>query len=132
MNRKIKILVVDDEEVNQMFLQYFLAKKFEVYTCGSLANYYNLIQAHQFDLVLMDVLLNEKKDGLELLKELRLMPKYRNTPVFILTSDNNSKTRTDAEDAGANQFLAKPVDGRTLVNIVDQYIQQNNGMLIGN
>jgi DNA-binding response OmpR family regulator len=116
-NRK-KVLVVDDEELARDFLQFFLAKKYDVFTCGSVDSFYSTINKIDFDLILMDISLRDRKDGLELTRELRESPKYRNTPVFVLTALNTTKVRMSSIDAGANKFLTKPIDVKTVMHLI--------------
>lgn len=124
METKPKVLIVDDEEINQFYLQSFLSKKYEVYTCGSVNSFYLIISKIDFDIVLMDVSLHDTKDGIELTKELRNNPKYKNIPILILTSNNSPKTLEEAIDAGANNYFNKPMDSRTITGLVEDYLEK--------
>jgi DNA-binding response OmpR family regulator len=122
MEKRFKVLVVDDEELAQDFLKYFLSKQFEVHTCGSVNSFYSIINAVDFDLILMDISLKDYKDGIDLTRELKKMEKYKNTPVFILTAFNTTKERNNSFEAGAQEFLAKPVDGKTLLQLINSVL----------
>ena len=115
-----KVLVVDDEELSQDFLRFFLSKKFDVYTCGKVTDFYNLLSKVDFDLILMDVFLRDSKDGLQLTKELKQTEKYRDVPVFVITAHNTTRDRSEAMSAGAVKFLTKPLDGRFLLSCVEE------------
>jgi DNA-binding response OmpR family regulator len=119
MEKRYKVLVVDDEELAQDFLRYFLSKQFEVHTCGSVNSFYNMITNNDFDLILMDISLKDSKDGIDLTRELKSMEKYKNTPVFILSAFNTTKERSNSLHAGAQEFLAKPVDGKSLLQLIN-------------
>ena len=119
-----KILVVDDEELSQDFLRFFLYKKFEVYTCGKVTDFYNLLSKVDFDLILMDVFLRDIKDGLQLTKELKQTEKYRDVPIFVITAHNTTKDRSEAISAGAVKFLTKPLDGKFLLSIVEETLSK--------
>lgn len=125
MEKRYKVLVVDDEELAQDFLKYFLSKKFDVHTCGSVNSFYNTIDKIDFDLILMDISLRDCKDGIDLTRELRKMEKYKDTPVFVLTAFNTTKERTSSFEAGAQQFLAKPVDGKALIQLIDSVLSKH-------
>jgi two-component system sensor histidine kinase/response regulator len=118
MENNYKVLVVDDEELAQDFLKYFLSKKYEVHTCGNVSSFYSAIEKDDFDLVLMDISLKDVKDGIDLTRELKSMDKYKNTPVFILSAFNTTRERTNSFQAGAQEFLAKPVDGKSLLQLI--------------
>jgi DNA-binding response OmpR family regulator len=122
MEKRYKVLVVDDEELAQEFLKYFLSKKFEVHTCGSVNSFYNIINNFDFDLILMDISLKDSKNGIDLTRELKNTEKYKNTPVFVLTAFNTTKERNRSFEAGAQQFLTKPVDGKALIQLIDSVL----------
>ncbi|OGU86045.1 MAG: hypothetical protein A2499_02395 [Stygiobacter sp. RIFOXYC12_FULL_38_8] len=126
MDGRHKVLIVDDEELAQDFLRFFLSKKFDVYTVGSVNTFNNIISKVDFDIILMDISLRDSKDGIQLTKELRASPKYRNVPIFILTAFNTTKERNNAEAAGANKFLTKPVDSKLLVNMIDDVLSNKS------
>jgi two-component system, NarL family, sensor histidine kinase BarA len=122
MGYRQKVLVVDDEELSQDFLRFFLSKKFDVYTCGRVSDFYNLISKVDFDLVLMDVFLRDSKDGIQLTKELKQIEKYRNVPVLVITAHNTTKDRSEALVAGAVKFLTKPIDGKFLLMCIEEVL----------
>ncbi len=120
MEDKLKVLIVDDEELAQDFLRFFLCKQFDVYTVGSVNAFYNIISKVDFNLILMDISLRDVKDGIQLTKELKRTEKYRNVPVFILTAFNTTRERQNAGEAGADQFITKPVDSKSLVKLIER------------
>jgi DNA-binding response OmpR family regulator len=122
MSNRPKVLIVDDEELSQDFLRFFLSKKFDVYTCGKVTDFYNLITKIDFDLVLMDVFLRDSKDGIQLTRELKQTEKYRDVPVFVITAHNTTKDRSEAMSAGAVKFLTKPLDGKFLLLCVEDVL----------
>lgn len=119
MDRRRKILVVDDEELAQDFLHFFLSKKFDVYTVGNVNSFYNILNKVDFDLIIMDVSLRDTKDGIQLTKELKQSEKYKNIPIYILTALNTTKERENAQNAGANDFLVKPFESRYLMKLIE-------------
>lgn len=122
MDDKKKVLVVDDEELAQDFLRFFLSKKFDVYTVGSVNSFYNIINSIKFDLILMDISLRDSKDGIQLTKELKSSSVYKNVPIFVLTAFNTTAERKNAEAAGADKFLTKPVDQKILMKYIDEVL----------
>ncbi|MEW6005899.1 MAG: response regulator [Stygiobacter sp.] len=120
MDDKKKVLVVDDEDLAQDFLRFFLSKKYDVYSVGSVNSFYNIINTVRFDLILMDISLKDSKDGIQLTKELKSSSIYKNVPIFVLTAFNTTAERRNAEAAGANKFLSKPVDQKLLMRYIDE------------
>lgn len=120
MDGRQKVLIVDDEELAQDFLRFFLSKRFDVYTVGSVSQFYDIINKVDFDVILMDISLRDTKDGIQLTRELRQSPKHKNIPIFVLTAFNTTKEKSNAEAAGASKFLTKPVDSKLLVKLIDE------------
>lgn len=127
MDDKQKVLVVDDEELAQDFLRFFLSKKFDVYTVGSVNTFYNIINSNlKFDIILMDISLRDSKDGIQLTKELKSSPVYKDVPVFVLTAFNTTAERKNAEAAGADKFLTKPVDQKILLKYIEEALSKKS------
>ena len=63
------------------------------------------------DLVLLDFMMPEM-DGISLVEVLRALPGYEHVPIVMLTANDNRKVRYEALDAGATDFLVKPIDVR--------------------
>lgn len=126
MDGKPKVLVVDDEELSQDFLRFFLSQRFEVYTVGTVNSFYNIISKIDFHIILMDISLRDSKDGIQLTRELKATEKYRNVPIFIITAYNTTKEMKMANDAGADHFLTKPVDVKILLNSIDKVLTDKN------
>jgi DNA-binding response OmpR family regulator len=122
MNSRYKVLVVDDEELSQEFLKLFLSKKFDVYTAGTVDSFYNLIAKITFDLVIMDVALRDRKDGFQLVRELKESDKYKNVAIIILSAFNSTKERKCASDVGADLFLTKPTAAAGLVETAERVL----------
>ena len=69
------------------------------------------------DLILLDLNL-PKKDGREVLKEIKSDPKLRRIPVVILTTSRAQEDIMDTYDQHANCYITKPVDFDQFVNVV--------------
>jgi DNA-binding response OmpR family regulator len=126
METRPKILVVDDDELSQEFLRYFLVKKYDVYTCGTVNAFYNLIQKVDFNLILMDIFLRDSKDGFQLTKELKQSAKYKNVPILMVTAQNTTKDRRASKDAGAEMFISKPLDSKYMLTCIERLLQDGN------
>jgi diguanylate cyclase (GGDEF)-like protein len=104
------LLVVDDDEVSRIILCRRLERRHHsVITAESAARAMELIEKSNFDVVLVDIHMKET-EGLSLLRKLR--EKYSNTalPVIMVTSDGNTEGIVEALNAGANDFVMKPID----------------------
>jgi len=122
MEPRAKILIVEDEELSQKFYNIFLSKYFEVIICPSAETCENAIAEYDFDLVLMDISLSGKKDGLQITRDLRKMKKYKNVPILALTANVLRRDEEAAMAAGINLFLKKPIENYKLLEAINKYL----------
>jgi len=125
MNRRAKLLIVEDEELSQKFYNIFLSKYFDVVICPSAETCENAIAETDFDLILMDISLSGKKDGLQITRELRQMTKYRDVPILALTANVLRRDEEAAMAAGINLFLKKPLENNKLLEAINKYLNMN-------
>ncbi len=105
---KRKILVVDDEEVIRKFLKIHLSKLgYEVKEAIDGEQAIEEINKDAYDLLICDVLM-PKKDGWEVIKEVKSNPKTKDIPVIVLTAKNEDTDMFKGYDLGANYYMTKP------------------------
>lgn len=105
---KRKILIVDDEEVIRKFLKIHLSKLgYEVREAIDGEQAVEEIKKDVFDLLICDVLM-PKKDGWEVIKEVKSNPKTKDIPVIVLTAKNEDADMFKGYDLGANYYMTKP------------------------
>ena len=103
-----KVLVVDDEEVIRKFLRIHLDKwGYEVKEAGDGVEALEQLGNEDFDFILLDILM-PKKDGWQVLEEIRSNPKTENIPVIVLTAKNEDSDMFRGYDFGANYYITKP------------------------
>ncbi|MHB1688402.1 MAG: response regulator [Ignavibacteriaceae bacterium] len=122
--KKPKILITEDDFENQKFLEMFLKKNFVVEICDSDQTFYEHLKSTKFDVILMDISLRGKKNGLELTKELKHMPGYENIPIVCLTAHAFKKDRDNALEAGVDVFLTKPVENKVLLETLLEVLKK--------
>ena len=122
--QKHKLLVVEDDEDSQRFLTLFLKRKFDISMSNSSDTFYEKLEKESFSVILMDVSLRGDKDGLQITKEIKSNPKYKDIPVVALTAHAYQRDRTEAYKAGVNYFLTKPVKNELLLETLLKAIDE--------
>ncbi len=104
------VLVVDDEEINRVLLRDPLrARGYEVEEAENGLVALEKISRRSPDVVLLDVMM-PKMDGIELCRLLKKNPATAPIPILMVTALSERKERLAGIEAGANDFLAKPID----------------------
>src|SRR5262245_15951280 len=89
-------------------------KRYDVLTAGDGEEELGLARVAQPDLLLLDVMM-PKCDGREVCRQLRADPTVPFTPIILVTALADSKDVVAGLEAGADEYLAKPVDQAALV-----------------
>jgi two-component system copper resistance phosphate regulon response regulator CusR len=104
--RQLRILVVEDEtKVAHALREGLQREKYEVVVAPTGEEGFFLVNAEEFDLVLLDLML-PGRDGLQVLSTLR--KRGLKTPVLILTARDAIEDRVEGLDQGADDYLIKP------------------------
>ncbi len=112
---KRKVLIVDDEEVIRKFLRIHLDKLgFEVQEAADGEQAIDTLEKDDFDLLICDILM-PKKDGWEVVKEVRSNSKTERLPVILLTAKNEDSDMFKGYDLGANYYMTKPFTKAQLI-----------------
>jgi len=104
------VLVVDDLETNLKLLTEILTlQSYHVLTARDGEEAIEVVHRHHPDLVLSDVRM-PRCDGFDLCRAMKSEPSTRLTPVVLMTATADSADRIRAIEAGANDFVTKPID----------------------
>ena len=110
-----KIMMVDDEPINMRVLQLHLTA--EGYGCfvsvSDSTTAMSVLRREQPDVLLLDLNM-PKVSGIDILEQIRADETFKQLPVIVLTSSNNTDTKFAALRLGATDFLAKPVHASEL------------------
>ena len=111
-----KILIIDDEKDIRILLSSIL--KDEGYSCivaGTVKEAENIIENDSFDLVFLDISLDDKKkDGIYLLKKIKKINK--DIPVIMISGHATIQVAVESVKLGAFEFLEKPFNTDRLLN----------------
>lgn len=133
-----KILIVDDEEKNRKLMSAILVNYgYELETAKNGIEALEKTKTFSPDLIFLDVMMPEM-DGYETCKRLREDPVAKFIPVVMVTALADQESKNKGLDAGANDFLTKPID-RTEIAIrvknllrikeFEDFLKQHNELL---
>jgi two-component system response regulator RpfG len=110
----LNVLILDDQEVTVRLLAKFISSINEfpdlnVYTFTDEREAISWLLKNQADLILIDYKLNTMS-GTDVISVIRLYPRHHSVPIIVVTEFDQKQILYDALDAGANDFLAKPID----------------------
>ncbi len=119
MNKSdIKILIVDDEEDILDFVGYNLRKEgYQVITATNGFDAVDLATRHHPELIILDIMM-PGMDGIETCEKLRENPDLKNTLITYFTARNEDYTQIAGYEAGADDYITKPIKPRLLTNKV--------------
>jgi two-component system response regulator MprA len=125
-----KILVVEDDPVNQMILLDFLAANgYDTIGASSGPEGIARFEADAPDLLLVDVQL-PRKNGFELLQDIKSRPNGKTTPILLMSAvynDHDQSSRTIQLGTLADGYLSKPFDLVQLLNQVRTLLGEAGG-----
>lgn len=125
-----KILLVEDNEINQQIAQELLATAGAFVTVAS-----NGVRAleelskegAQFHIVLMDIQMHEM-DGYEATRRIRSQQRFRDLPIIAMTAHAMTEERQKAIDVGMNDHIAKPIDLEAMFETLRHYYQPEQAL----
>jgi len=114
-----KILLVDDDSRNVFALSKILIERgMEIIKAENGKYALETLDNHpDIDLVLMDIMMPEM-DGYEAMRQIRSQKKYQGLPVIALTAKAMNNDKQKCIDAGANDYIAKPIDVERLLSLM--------------
>lgn len=104
-----KILVVDDEPMNVELFDAYLSKDYHILKAYDGNEALLKVETTNPDLILLDIMM-PGKNGYEVCKQLKDDPKTMFIPIIIVTALKEKEDRIKGLEAGADDFLSKPID----------------------
>ena len=125
---KKKILIVDDNEDLQKFVQMSLRDSYETLSAKNGEEAVGLAIMEVPDLILMDLMMYEM-NGLEAIRLIRRMPKTHSIPVIAITAGISDTIEDECFRIGCDDYLAKPFTYEQLVSRIENLLKKSSGNL---
>ena len=118
-----KIMVVDDSATIRMSLKTILTNAgFEIVQASDGEEALKMLQdGTKPDLIITDINM-PKMGGLELIKNVRKLPRLRFVPILALTTESAQEKRDEARKNGATGWIVKPVKGAELLGVIKKVL----------
>ena len=136
--RKPRILIVDDDERNLKLMTLILQSfHYDLQTAGNGLEALEKAKEYSPDLIFLDIMMPEM-DGFETCRRLSEDPASKFIPIVLVTALGDQEARNKGLEAGANDFLTKPVDkteiairAKSLLRIkeFEDFLKQHNELL---
>ncbi|MFA4956826.1 MAG: response regulator [Candidatus Methanoperedens sp.] len=122
---RARILVVDDEPTNIELIQGYLENEYNVVSACSGQEALDKISEKKPDVVLLDIMMPEIS-GYEVCAKIKHDESTRFIPVVMVTALSDIEDKIKAIDAGADEFLTKPINSMELITRVRSLIRIKN------
>lgn len=113
-----RILAVDDSKTMRDMVSFTLkGAGYDVLLADDGVNALSALDGENVDLVITDVNM-PNMNGIELVQKLRSDPKFRATPILILTTESDASLKQQGRAAGATGWIVKPFVPEKLLQVV--------------
>jgi two-component system chemotaxis response regulator CheY len=120
----LKVLIVEDSKASREFVAATVESisGVEAITTSSGFEALKLLPRHRFDLIITDINMPDI-NGLELINFVKKNPNYRETPLFIITTEGRENDRKRGMALGAAEYLVKPFEPQSLAGLLRRYLK---------
>jgi PAS domain S-box-containing protein len=121
-NNRKRILLAEDNDANILMVRDYLENHgYQISVAHHGVEALEKAVEISPDLILMDIQM-PKMDGLEATRRLRSMPEFATLPIIALTAFAMPGDQERCLEAGANEYLAKPVSLKRLLNLISEFL----------
>ncbi|MBN1966244.1 MAG: response regulator transcription factor [Anaerolineae bacterium] len=112
---RARILLVDDDPlVGKLFCTALHQQGFDPYAVQSGTDALAYLDEHEVDLVILDVMMADMS-GISVVEQIRARPALNDLPIIVLSARVDTESRLRGLQAGANEYLLKPITPADLV-----------------
>jgi two-component system chemotaxis response regulator CheY len=119
-----RVLLVEDSQTMRGLIVSTLEQLDDIEVMEAPSGFFALkvLPREKFDLILTDINMPDI-NGLELVNFVKRTPQYKDTPIFIISTEGSERDRDKGMQLGANEYLVKPFDPEKLLVLVKKYLE---------
>ncbi|HSQ06057.1 MAG TPA: response regulator [Burkholderiales bacterium] len=118
-----RILIVDDSATMRQMVNFTLsAAEHEVDEAANTDEALACVETRHFDAVIADLNM-PGRNGIELIRSLRALPRFRTTPILMLTTESRAEVKQAGKAAGATGWIVKPFGPDALLGALQQLLR---------
>ena len=124
MNKQQTVLLVDDDQRNIFALSAVLkARGYTVFSAANIRDAYTILEGPgQISIILMDMMMPDM-DGYEAIPLIKNDARFASIPVIAVTAQAMAGDKEKSLAAGADGYVAKPVDIDLLTTMIDEHLK---------
>lgn len=122
-NKKLKVLVTEDEAINRMYITTILARNgWEIHEAADGLEAIELLKNNKYDVVLMDISM-PRLNGIDATMQIRAEESdSQHLPIIALTAHAFPSDRKKFLAAGMDDVVVKPLNEETLIEVISKYV----------
>ncbi len=126
-SEKSQILLVEDDQDQAFVVSYYLKSKgYEIDWCNTAKAAARKAFHHNYQLILLDVMLNSEQDGFQLCEFFKTTPTIQDIPIIMLTAKTAVKDRVNGLKLGADDYITKPFNKEELLARIESILERKN------
>ena len=118
---KVALTVDDSKTIREMVSFTLKNEGFEVIEAEDGKDAISVLSGKDVQVIITDLNM-PNMDGLELIRTLRADPKYKFTPILMLTTEGDASKKEQGKDAGATGWIVKPFNPEKLIQVVNKVV----------
>lgn len=119
-----QVLLVEDDPINIQTITAFIGNLVHLTSVNNANDAIEIARTKNFDLILMDIGLSGDKNGLDVVREIRMMPQYHSTPIAAVTAYAMDSDRDKMLSSGCTHYLAKPFPRKQLIDLLEEIFSE--------
>jgi two-component system chemotaxis response regulator CheY len=122
----VKVLIVEDSKATRELIAATCTSISGVEVVLAMSGFEALkvLPRHRFSLIITDINMPDI-NGLELINFVKKNPNYKDTPLFVVTTEGRDQDRARGLALGASEYVVKPFEAPRLAELVRQYLKLN-------